>query len=246
MKHIYVLSAFAALVLCSTAVASLYSWNDAKRPPLELADALSRAERLLGDDANHRYCVHVSLYGDETGEGKKGAWNLWFAAADGSKKHVFIDMQGNSRVRQWNGPVDSRKNEGRRSNLDDVRRRLEELFAKEGIAAEFAVDDGGLVVKHRTRTFHIHPEHDEGEYSDELQQVLGPAAEGIWLRLRTVNHPDSRQYGYDDGPYWRWVRGTYFLNEPGSYLAVDFRYGQELKYEIVSQIQQIFGKRAPR
>src|SRR5687768_383066 len=104
-KRTMLTAAVVAMTLASTvAVASLYSWNDAKRPPISLAEALTRAEKLLGDDAANRYCVSVSLYGDETGEGKKGAWNLLFAAADGSKKHVYIDMQGKSDVKLWNGP----------------------------------------------------------------------------------------------------------------------------------------------
>jgi hypothetical protein len=35
----------------TVAMASLYSWNDSKRPAISLADALAKAEKLLGEDA---------------------------------------------------------------------------------------------------------------------------------------------------------------------------------------------------
>jgi hypothetical protein len=66
------------------------------------------------------------------------------------------------------------------------------------------------------------------------------------LRLQVVDRPDPRRYGYDDGPYWRWVRGTYFLAQRGKFLAVDLRYGPKLNHEIASQMEQIFGEQTPR
>lgn len=248
MKRSYVLAAILASVLCCPlAFASLYSWNDARRPPISLREALARAEKLLGDEAPNRYCVSVALYGDETGDGKKGAWNLLFAAADGSKKHVYIDMQGNSHVTPWNGPIDRKKNEGARKDLGDVRRRLEELFAKEGIVAEFDAQEDGLTVQHHTRTFRVHPERADGSYGEQPWEAPGPAADGVWLRLQAVDRPDRREeFGCDDGPYWRWHRGTYVLAQPGKFLAVDLRYGRKVKHEIISQMQQVFGERTPR
>jgi hypothetical protein len=247
MKRSYVLAAILALALCSPfAFASLYFWNDARRPPISLREALTRAEKLLGDEAPNRYCVAVSLYGDETGDGKKGAWNLFFTAADGSKKNVYIDMQGNSRVTLWNGPIDPKKNEGARKDLGDVRRRLEELFAKEGIAAEFDAQVDGVTVQHHTRTFRVHPERDDGSHGEELWEMPGPAADGVWLRLQIVDAPDRRvEFGCDDGPYWRWHRGTYVLTQPGKFLAVDLRYGRKVKDGIVTRVRQVFGERTP-
>jgi hypothetical protein len=236
----------AAMTLGSTvAFASLYSWNDAKRPPISLADALVRAEKLLGDDAANRYCVSVSLFGDETGEGKEGAWNLWFAAADGSKKQVHIDMQGKGDVMPWNGPIDWKRNDGRRTDLADVRRRLETLFAKEGIMATFEAHQDRFLVTYKTREFQIYPQREDGSYVEELKNVLGPAGDGIWLQVQIVEKPDPRDYGYDDGPYWRWVRGTCFTTQPGKFVAIDLRYGPNVKYEVARQIWDIFGEDTP-
>jgi hypothetical protein len=246
MKRLSVASVIVVFIACSTmAFASLYSWNDVKRPPMSLVEAISKAEQLLGDDAVNRYCVSVHLYGDETGEGKEGAWNLFYAATDGSKKHVYMNMQGKAEVTLWNGPIDWKKNSGRRASLADVRRRLEELFSKEGLAAQFVVDDDLLTVTHRTRIFEVHP-YREGDYADKLEQILGPDSAGIWLRIQAVDKPDPRMDDYADGPYWRWLRGTYFLSEPGKFLSVDLRYGPKVKYEIIRQVWQIFGDRTPR
>ena len=234
------------MTLASTvAFASLYAWNDAKRPPIPLSDALSRAEQLLGDDTDNRYCVSVTLFGDENGEGKEGAWNFLFAAADGSKKHVFIDMQGKSDIKLWNGPVNWKKNDGRRTDLNDVRRRLVEFFAKEGIKAEVKATQNRLLITHKTREYQIYPQLEDGRYAEELKSVPGPSGDGIWLQMQIVDKPDTREYGYHGGPYWRWIRGTYFLTEPKKFLSVDFRYGGNVKYEVVRQIWDVFGEKSP-
>lgn len=245
-KHVILAAAVAVVTLVSTiAVASLYLWNDAKRPPISLADALAKAEKLLGDDAANRYCVSVDLFGDQSGEGRGGAWNLLFAAADGSKKHVYIDMQGKGDVETWNGPIDWKKNDGRRVDLADVRRRMEELFTREGIQAVFEAGQDRLLVTYKAREFQIYPEREDGSYAAELEKAPGPAGDGIWLQVLIVDKPDQRAYGYDGGPYWKWVRHTYFLTQPGKFLAVDFRYGPNVKYEIARQMWDIFGEQTP-
>ncbi len=246
-KRTILAAAVAASTLASTAaLASLYSWNDAKRPPISLSDALARAEKLLGEDAANRYCVDATLYGDASGEGKEGAWNLFFAAADGSKKLVYIDMQGKSDATLWNGPIDWKKNDGRRTDLADVQRRLEELFAKEHLKASFDAHQDRLLVMYNAREFRIYPQREDGTYGKELKQIPGPAGDGIWLQMQIVDKPDAREYGFDDGPYWKWVRGTYLLTKPGRFLAVDLRYGPKVKYEVARQIWEIFGEQTPR
>ena len=244
-KRTMLTAAVVAMTLASTlAVASLYSWNDAKRPPISLADALARAEKLLGEDAANRYCVSVSLYGDETGGGEEGAWNLLFAAADGSKKHVYINMQGKSDVKLWNGPIDWKKNDGRRVDLADVRRRLEELFTKEGIKADYEAQQDRLLVKYKVRDFRVYPVQEDGSYSEQLQTIPGPGGEGIWLQVQIVDKPDPAEYA--DGPYWQRLRGTYFTTTRGRFLSVDLRYGPNVKYEVARQMWAVFGEQAPR
>ena len=245
-KRTMLMVAIALLTIASTAaLASLYSWNDAKRPPISLADALARAEKLLDDDAANRYCVSVSLHGNETGDGKEGAWNLLFAATDGSKKHVYINMEGESHVKLWNGPIDWKKNDGRRADLADARRRLEELFAKEGIEAEYEAHPDRLLVKYKAREFQVHPLQKDGTYSEQLERIPGPGGEGIWLLVRIVEKPHQPEDEYSDTPYWSGERYTYFLTEPGKFLSVDLRYGHKAKYEVARQIWDTFGERVP-
>jgi len=64
--------------------------------------------------------------------------------------------------------------------------------------------------------------------------------------VQIVDKPDAREYGYDDGPYWRWVRGTYFLTGPGKFLSVDLRYGPHVKYDVARQMWEIFGEQTAR
>src|SRR5690606_17279573 len=99
-----------------------------KRVPIPLADALKMAEKLLGEDAKNRYCVSVALYGNKEGDGKKGAWNLYYAADDGSQKQVSIHMDGEFDIKLANGPIDWNKEEGRRKELAEVKKLLQELF----------------------------------------------------------------------------------------------------------------------
>lgn len=228
----------------SIALGTLYRWNESKRPPVSLEDALVKAEKLLGDDAANYYCVSVSLFGDATGGGTEGAWNLFYAAADGSKKHVYIDMRGESDVKHWNGAIDRKLNEGRRNSLADVQRRLKALFTKEGIKAEFDVEQGSLLVKYNVRDFQVYPRLKDGGYAKELHTMPGPDADGIWLQVRIVDKPDWR-YGYRHSPYWTGTLGTYFTTTPGEYLSVEFRCGHNVKYEVRNQIWDVFGEAAP-
>jgi hypothetical protein len=200
----------------------------------------------LDKDAANRYCVSVQLYGDESGQGKEGAWNLLFAAADGSRKHVLINMQGEGSVSPWNGPVDEKSSIGRRTDLGDIRRRLEDVFSSEGIKANVVDEAGGLLITYKTRQYQVYPQRKDGNFAESLQAVSGPAIDGIWLQLRVVDQPDRRAYAFDDnGPYWRWLRGTYFLAQPGKFLAVDLRYGANVKWEVRRQIVDAFGEHAP-
>jgi hypothetical protein len=190
----------------------------------------------------------VTLYGDKEWQGKQGWWNLHYAASDGSQKLVVIDMKGDGHVGDYSGPIDWKKHEGRRTDLTDVQRRLEDLLARKSIEAKFMADADRLLVTYSVREFQIYPQEDDGSYSDKLETIIGPQSDGFWLEARVVNKVDGRYYGFDRGVYWRWHRGTFFLADPEKYLAMDFRGGPRLDaidLSLTTEIMQIFGKPTP-
>ena len=236
----------AAVVSGATSDTRAYSWNETKRPPVSLAEALVKAEQLLGDQTADRYCVSVDLYGDQTASGKLGYWALLYAANDGSKKLVSIDMQGDGGVRDWNGPIDmNAKGKVALAGLVDVRTVVERLFAREGIEAQFQLTPEELIVEHHTRPFQVYAQGPDDSYSAQLQTVKGPNADGIWLRVTIVGQPDLRRYAYRDGPYWRWHRATYFTSNDGKYFAVDLRYGSAVKAEVINRLINALGQPTP-
>lgn len=230
-------------LFASTAVASLYSWNPKRRVPISLRDALAKAEELLGDDAKNRYCIGVSLFGDRDGEGKQGAWNLFYAAEDGSKKHVYIDMDGRSDVKLWNGPIDWTKNEGRRTGLDDVKTRLQELFKKQGIDAAIEIEGEKLTCNYNTREFQTYEKLDDGSYGENLIKTVGPKADGFTIVAVEQKSIDRGWHDrYDDGPYWRQYQRMHLMSTAERYLKVEVKYGHNCNYDFSNEMFHIFGE----
>jgi hypothetical protein len=230
-------------LLASTAVASLYSRSPKKRVPVSLRDALTKAEELLGDDAKNRYCVGVSLYGNKEGDGKGGAWNLFYAAEDGSKKHVYINMDGRSDVKLWNGPIDWTKHEGRRTGLDDVKTRLEQLFKKQGIDAAIQIEGEQLTCTYKTRDFQTYEQIDDGSYGENLIKTVGPQSDGFTIVAQIQKSIDLGWHdGYHDGPYWRLYRRTHLMTAPETYLKAEVKYGHKCNYEFRNEMFRIFGE----
>ena len=136
-----VLAVVTILTFGACAYGSLYSWVDSNRPPVSLREALMKAEEMLGKERERYYCVNAHIWGNERGDEKDGAWNLMFAAKDGSRKHVYVDMQGASEVKLWNGPVDWKANAGRRTDLHDIRDRLFDVLKSHGFSPTL-IDEG--------------------------------------------------------------------------------------------------------
>jgi len=238
-----------SLLFClaaSTALGSLYSWNPKKRPPTTLADALGIAKNLLGNDAVHRYCVAARLYGSAEGDGKSGAWNLYYAAEDGSRKQVYINMSGERSVRLWNGPVDWTKHDGRRTGISDVKKRLEELFDRHKLNVDIKLNGATLSARYKTRTFRTYHETVEGQYSDILTETVGPLPNGLVIEVE--ESPTFIRDWHDGylgiGPYWRFYRRLHLLTQEDKFLKVEFRYGTDLSGDIRNEICDVFGEQA--
>ena len=241
MKRLLIPFVIVAL-LASTAVASLYSWNPKKRVPISLREALTKAEELLGDDAKNRYCIGVSLYGNKEGDGKGGAWNLFYAAEDGSKKQVYINMEGESDVKLWNGPIDWTKHDGRRTGLDDIKTRLEQLFNKQGINASIEVANDKLTCIYNTRKFQTYEQLDDGSFAEKLTEIVGPKSDGFTIVAQEQKTIDRGWHdGYDDGPYWRLYRRIHLMTTAETYLKVEVKYGHDCNYEFRNEMFRIFG-----
>ncbi|MGC4005528.1 MAG: hypothetical protein QM811_21380 [Pirellulales bacterium] len=231
------------IALASTlAYASLYGWNNLKRPPISLADALTCAEVHLGEDAKNRYCVGATLYGDRRNDGTRGKWNLCFAAADGSVKNVTCDMQGNVDV-SVHTPSAEQLRALATVDLDDLQHRLGEILARHKVDAKVVVEEGVLKIRHRTRTFQIHLPDEKAGFSEDARTVTGPAHDGFWLEARLVEEIDRsfRDYGAEPGEYWRTQSGTYYTKTEGRYLAVDLRFGRGLDEKLAQDLGNAFG-----
>lgn len=242
MRRPQVLIILAALItsIAGTTFASLFVWRDRVRPPVSLREALDISEKILGEDLKNRYCVNVSLYGNPTGAPKPGAWNLLFAAADGSKKHVYVDMDRNSKISIWNESTDWTKDAGRRKSLDDVKSRLEMLFVKENLDVAFERKDERLIGRFRTRAYEIYKIEQDGSFSDNLTTEIGPQGDGFTFEAEIVN--EGAEYShFQYGPYWTESNQLYPMTEKGKLLLVRKRYGRDFKKELHSQIDQAFG-----
>lgn len=241
------IAALVLLTLCTgVTYASLYAWVDTNRPPVSLADALKEAERLLGDDRARHYCINAHIYGNEKGDGKEGAWNLMFGCADGSRKHVYVNMQGKADIRIWNGPVDWSANDGRRTDLIDVRDRIVGVLESHSLEAETkSVVDSVLTITKSSRRFSLHALEADGGYSSETQEMVGPKNDGICIRVTHVNtQPPERPYRWQ-GPYWLVSENNYILADGKGFLVTEVMYGAEFPRKVVDQITQCFGERLP-
>ncbi len=242
----FVVSTLVPCLVVSAAFGSLYSWNPKKRVPIPLRDALDRAEALLGDDANNRYCVAVILFGNKEGDGKGGAWNLFYAAEDGSKKLVHISMDGTSRVTLWNGPTDRTQGAGRRTDLDDVRERLAKLFADNKIDAQVQQTGNSLTVRYKTRSHKTYAQTEDGEYTDILSEVIGPKANGFVIDVSVVTKfVRGWHSGYPGtGPYWREYKRIHLTATKNTFLKVEVLYGGNVNHEFANELFGVFGVEA--
>ena len=235
-----------AALLClipAMAYASLYRWVDTNRPTVTLAAALEKGEALLADDAIRYYPVGLSLYGKAEGDGKDGAWNIFYGCSDGSKKHVYVNMQGEANIKDWNGPVDKMAKEGRVTDLIDLKQRLEKFMTSHNMPLDsIELKDESLSIRSRTREFQLHPDLDDGEYGQETVKVIGPKAKGIMIDV--VLHskqPPSKPYRWK-GPYWGVTERNYILANGNGYLELSFLHGSALSSDIVNRIERCFGE----
>jgi hypothetical protein len=235
-----------AALLCLTpaiAYASLYRWVDTNRPPVTLAAALEKGESLLADDAIRYYPVSVSLFGNAKGDGKGGAWNIFYGCSDGSKKHVYVNMQGEASIKDWNGPVDKMATEGRVTDLTDLKHRLEKLMTSHKMPLDtIELNDKKLSIRSRTREYQLHPELGDGEYGQATVSVIGPKAEGVVIDV--VLHskqPPTKPYRWK-GPYWGVTEQNYILASGNGYLELSFLHGPALSSDIVDRMERCFGE----
>ena len=236
-----------ATLLClapATAYASLYLWVNTNRPPVTLAAALEKGDALLADDAIRYYPVGVSLYGNAEGNGKGGAWNIFYGCSDGSKKLVYVNMQGEANIKDWNGPIDKMATDGRVTGLMDLKQRLEKFMSSHNLPLDtIELNDETLSIRSRTREFQLHPERGDGEYGQETVTVIGPKAEGFVIDV--VLHskrPPAKPYRWK-GPYWGITEQNYILANGNGYLELSFLHGSALSSDIVNRMERCFGER---
>lgn len=221
-------------------VENSFRWRDRVRPPVSLQAALKIGEELLGDEAKNRWCVDVSISGNPHGAERPGAWHLLFAAADGSKKQVYVDMDGNGKLSPWNEAIDWKKDKGRRTDLNDAFLRLKDLFKKENLGSEIAMEGNRLVGRYKTRSYHVYPSNPDGSFTDDLAVEVGPKHDGIIFEAQTVSDGNERG-DYQIRPYWLEDTRSYPTTQERKFILVKMRYGREFPKEIKAQMEQAFG-----
>lgn len=224
----------------ATSFADMFKWRDRVRPPVSLKQALTIAETLLGDDAKNRFCIEVSIYGNPMGAPKPGAWNLFFAADDGSKKYVYVDMDGNGRISTWNEAIDWTKDAGRRRDMQDVQGRLKALFEKEKLDATLERNGEQLIARYRMRMYDIYRTEKDGSFADDLTKEAGPKHDGFIIDAQIVEE-GTDYFHFDQGPYWIELTQLFPTTEKGKLILVRKRYGRNFKTELLAQIDQAFG-----
>ena len=241
-RQVTIASAVVGLMLLTPtlALADVFGWEDRVRPPVSLQEALTIGEKLLGDDAKNRYCVEVSIYGNPFGAAKPGAWNLYFAAPDGSKKQVYVDMDRNSKVTTWNEAIDWTKDAGRRNDLKDAYVRLQALFKKEHLDVHLELKDGHLLGSYRTRKYQVYTTKDDGSYSDQLTEQVGPAADGFAFDAEIVDE-GQKYFRFDSAPYWEEHTLEYPTSVKGKLLVARKQIGRRVLRYMEDQIDQAFG-----
>jgi hypothetical protein len=245
MKRIVIAIVMLAL-FTSAAYGTTYRWNPNKRPPLSLAEALRRADKLLGDDAENRYCTGVVLYGNKSGDGKECYWNLYYSAADGSKKLVYIDHTGQGEVQIFNGAIDWREKPGRRTGLNDIATRLNDVLKANGYEARATVKDRKLTLRARSRTFRVYRKTESGAFGDELVDVIGPKHDGFVIDAHELDHLDREAYEvFEQGPYWNVNRTNHVLTGKDRFVKVQMRYRTGRPRSLVIALLKAFGKEAP-
>ncbi len=235
----------AALSLVSAiAYGSLYRWVNTNRPPVTLAAALEKGESLLADDASRYYPIGVSLYGNAEGDGKGGAWNIFYGCSDGSKKHVYVNMQGEADINDWNGPVDKMAVKGRVNGLVDLKQRLEKFMTSHDMPLDtIEINDTSLSIRSRSREFQLHPELEDGEYGHDTVAVVGPKSNGIVIDVvQHTKEPPAKPYRWQ-GPYWGITEQNYILANGNGYLELSFLHGSAIPSDIVNQMERCFGER---
>ena len=242
MKRLVLLLAFVILsaVIAQISYATVFQWPGRVRPPVSLSEALEMSETLLGDDAKNRFCIQVFLYGSATDDRNSGTWSLLFGAEDGSKKHIYVDMDRQTRISTWNEAIDWTKNAGRRRDLQDVKTRLESLFAKEKLDLTIELQGGRLTGGFRTRDYELYETENDGSFSMTLTKKTGPQHDGFSFDAEIVDEGADRSY-FSEGPYWTEYTQSYPTAERGKMILVRKQCGRELKQELHRQIDQVFG-----
>lgn len=235
-----------ALPLVSViAYGSLYGWVNTNRPPVTLVAALEKGELLLANNAARYYPVGVSLYGNAEGDGQGGAWNIFYGCSDGSKKHVYVNMQGEANIQDWHGPVDRMAAEGRVTGLADIKGRLEKFMVANNMPLDtIELKDKSLSVRSSTREFQLHPELGDGKYGHETVSVIGPKANGVVIDVVLhSNQPPAKLYRWE-GPYWGITEQNYILANGNGYLELSFLHGLAISSDVVNRMERLFGERA--
>jgi hypothetical protein len=225
--QLLVLCSSILISMCGVGYAVIIHWDVRVRPPVSLREALDISEKFLGDDSANLYCVGAILYGRADKHGKGGVWNLDFAAADGSRKYIGVNMNREVSL----NPV-MRPEERTWRDISQVQTDLAKLFNDEDIQISLSEAGDRLVAGLRTRTYRIHERKLDGSYADTLSDEIGPEHDGVYVEAKMVEMGVTSQLKQEQGPYWDEYSETYPVGDSGRMMAIKVRFGNDVPTEV--------------
>lgn len=218
--------------------ADLYFWNRSISPPVSIGRALDLATEALGDSRSDYYCTSAQLFGNKHGAPRPGGWSFDFSTDDGRGSTVSVNME--SIVHVDNYVLSNPRWSGAIEELGDVRDVFAAFLADQGLKGE--ITEGATVTMAvNTRTYKAHKMLPSGEWSDNIETVTGPKADGFIVRV--YSDQKTRQPGFlldAYPPYWRRSQNVFLSGDGEHSLVVEIESGVSIQQELFLQIQGMF------
>lgn len=223
-RSLAILSFILALALPRTSSATTYSWNPARRPSISIEEAHAAAlKEMTPEQAKTYYLTSAELLGNREGDGKDGAWNLYFEGG-ATRLSFFMDLDGTKRLSSYTPPPAALAKDIK--SLADVEQALAGSLHLPTDAV--VVREGNTVtVSSKTRTYQVHPTIRWGEYGDDTVRTFGPDAYGLILRIREIKSGFVPRVGLSEShPYRNGYRRLFPGFDRDHELLVEAEYGQ--------------------
>ena len=193
----------------------------------------------LGDKRNRYYCTSAVIAGAKDAD--DATWRLRFCAEDGSSKYIEVKMTGDVTVQEGNHPIRDVDYEDAPSNLEEAHRRIAAVLDSSGFPIEVTDrQENTITISRATRKFQIHTKAENGPFTVNATEFVGPTELGYWIRLTVHDElpPNSREYlpAYWFGYTWRYPLRS------GEFLVYECRYGFPFPFRLRNEVAEVLGQ----